>query len=164
MNKLVRPHDTSTGTHTAIARQLLADANDRLLEPLGALFAAEITEPLRRQLRGDSEMWAAQVTGPDERLAAVTTRRIIAAIYSDGGTFAPPRGWWQSPFGSLVARRFGHPTADVVSLSAASAMLGITRQGAHDLLKRGKLRRAGDDGGILVSSVQDRLNAAVSPR
>ncbi|MEV4314199.1 hypothetical protein [Actinocrispum sp. NPDC049592] len=164
MNKLVRPHDTATETHTAIARQLLADATARLLDPLGTLFDPAIIEPLRRQLRGDSEMWAAQVTGPDERLAGVTARRIIAAIYSDGGIFAPPRGWWQSPFGALVARRFGHPTADVVSLSVASAMLGITRQGAHDLLKRGKLRRDGEDGGILVSSVQDRLSVPVSPR
>jgi DNA-binding GntR family transcriptional regulator len=35
-------------------------------------------------------------------------------------------------------------------------MLGITRQGVHDLVNRGKLQRD-PGGGVLVSSIRDRL-------
>ncbi|HET6709500.1 hypothetical protein [Amycolatopsis sp.] len=154
---------TSTATYTAIARQLLRDIEAKLLGPLELLMTGDapgqhIAE-LRRQLRADTEMWAAQVTGADSRLAKETISRIISAVYLDGTEFTQPASWWQTPFGSLVARRFGHPTSPVVSLSVASAMLGITRQGAHDLVKRGKLRRHLDEAGVLVSSIQDRLES-----
>jgi hypothetical protein len=160
VDKLARPrpwqaeHGNSTATHTAIARQLLSDVEARLLGPLELLVGPT---GLRLQLQADTEMWAAQVTGPDEELAATTARRIISAIYQNGNEFTPPASWWQTPFGALVAQRLGHPTATVVSLSVASAMLGITRQGAHDLVKRGKLARDPASTGITVSSVQDRL-------
>ena len=160
MGKL-REQDASTATHTAIARQLrqdvertLVDPLDRLLDPTGRTRA---TAALRKQLAGDSEMWAAQVTGRNAELARETAMRVISAVYQPGDTFAPPDAWWQTPFGAFVARRFGHPSATVVSLSTASAMLGITRQGAHDLVKRGKLERDPDGTGVLVSSVQHRL-------
>jgi hypothetical protein len=152
--------DTSTALHTAIARQLRHDIASRLIDPLDALLGPGTTAALRRQVEADVEMWAAQAIGPDERLAAATTSRLISALYQDGDRFDPPAGWWRTPFGTLVARRFGHPGAEVVPLTTASAMLGITRQGAHDLVKRGKLHRDPGGSGILVSSVRDRLNPA----
>jgi hypothetical protein len=43
-------------------------------------------------------------------------------------------------------------------------MLGITRQGVHDLLNRGKLTRHAD-GGVTVASIRARLTvrSAVNP-
>jgi hypothetical protein len=56
----------------------------------------------------------------------------------------------------VVARRVGHPTTEGLSYAAAGAMLGITRQGVQDLVRRGKLARH-TDGGVLATSVRDRL-------
>jgi hypothetical protein len=155
-------HGTSTATHTAIARQLLHDIEEKILHRLEQLLSGDELRPavegLRQQLQADTEMWAAQVTGPDSRLAEATISRIVSALYLDGTEFAQPASWWRTPFGSVVARRLGHPTSPVVSLSVASAMLGITRQGAHDLVKRGKLQRDTDEVGVLVSSIKDRLD------
>ncbi|ASR39396.1 hypothetical protein BAY61_17675 [Prauserella marina] len=155
---------TSTATHTAIARQLTEDAATALLDPLDTLLgregpSAEVTA-LRNRLSADAEMWAAQVTGADERLAEDTMSRIVSALYLHGTDFDPPAAWWASPFGRLVARRFGHPTATAVPLTVAAAMLGITRQGVHDLVNRGKLHREPGGHGVLVSSVRQRLNPA----
>lgn len=152
----------STAVHVAIVRQLVCDAGARLLDPLDRLLSPDgddppVSEVLRGRLEIAAEVWAAQVLGPDERLAAETARRLAAEIYQSGDVFAPPYEWWRTPFGALVARRFGHPAAEAVSLAVASAMLGITRQGVHDLVKRGKLRRDEATGGVLVSSVRDRL-------
>ncbi|MFG1868438.1 hypothetical protein [Micromonospora arborensis] len=153
--------EVSTAVHVAIVRQLVCDVGARLLDPLDRLLGADsdppVSEVLRSQLEIAAEVWAAQVLGPDERLAAETARRLAVEIYQSGDVFAPPFEWWRTPFGALVARRFGHPAAEAVSLTVASAMLGITRQGVHDLVKRGKLRRDEASGGVLVSSVRDRL-------
>jgi hypothetical protein len=155
-------HGTSTAAYTAIARQLLRDIEVKLLDPLELLVTGDTPDEtitqLRLHLQADTEMWAAQVTGTDSRLARETISRIISSIYMDGTEFTQPASWWQTPFGSVVARRLGHPTSHVVSLSVASAMLGITRQGAYDLVKRGKLQRDIDEAGVLVSSIQDRLD------
>ncbi|ASW56490.1 hypothetical protein CIK06_23510 [Plantactinospora sp. KBS50] len=151
-----------TAVHVAIVRQLACDVGARLLDPLDRLLGTDrhdmpVSSVLRRRLEIAAEVWAAQVLGPDERLAAETVRRLVAEIYQSGDVFAPPFEWWRTPFGALVARRFGHPAAEAVSLTVASAMLGITRQGVHDLVRRGKLRRDKASGGVLVSSVRDRL-------
>ncbi|MEU3274923.1 hypothetical protein ABZ639_29095 [Saccharomonospora sp. NPDC006951] len=159
-----REHQTSTATHTAIARQLADDTTERLLGPLDVLLGGEPPSPevaaLRSRLAADAEMWAAQVLGEDERLAEDTASRIVSALYRRGTDFEPPASWWATPFGKLVARRFGHPSATVVPATVAAAMLGITRQGVHDLVSRGKLRREPGGHGVLVSSVRERLNPA----
>ncbi|MFC7110608.1 hypothetical protein ACFQQB_65625 [Nonomuraea rubra] len=61
------------------------------------------------------------------------------------------------PLGRAVARGAGHPSATAVSYSTAGAMLGITRQGVHDLVKRGKLDKH-PEGGVTTSSIHTRLN------
>lgn len=60
-----------------------------------------------------------------------------------------------------AARRAGHPSAAAVPVSVAAAMLGITRQGVHDLIRRRKLDRD-EDGVVTTASVQARLSR--SPR
>ncbi|GAB7039184.1 hypothetical protein JCM9533A_30340 [Catenuloplanes niger JCM 9533] len=159
--------NATTAAHVAIVRQLTRDAAARLFDPLDRLLGPDGAGPpasasLRGRLEIAAEVWAAQVLGPDERLAAETAFRLVAEIYRTDDVFAPPHDWWRTPFGALVVRRFGHPAAEAVSLAVASAMLGITRQGVHDLVKRGKLRRAESGGGVLVSSVRERL-AHLSP-
>jgi hypothetical protein len=57
-----------------------------------------------------------------------------------------------------VLWRVGHPGADAVSYATAGAMLGITRQGVHDLVQRGKLLRH-PDGGVVPASVRARFIA-----
>ncbi|MGW1678342.1 hypothetical protein [Saccharopolyspora sp. NPDC002376] len=44
-----------------------------------------------------------------------------------------------------------------VSFSTAGAILGITRQGVHDLVSRGKLDRH-PDGGVRTTSIRARLD------
>ncbi|QSB17509.1 hypothetical protein JQS43_22545 [Natronosporangium hydrolyticum] len=56
----------------------------------------------------------------------------------------------------MVAHRVGHPAAASVSYPVAGAMLGITRQGVHDLLNRGRLARH-PDGGVATTSIRTRL-------
>ena len=46
--------------------------------------------------------------------------------------------------------------AESVSYATAGAMLGITRQGVHDLVRRGRLPRH-PDGGVPSAAVRDRL-------
>lgn len=56
-----------------------------------------------------------------------------------------------------AARRAGHPSAAAVPVSVTAAMLGITRQGVHDLIRRRKLDRD-EDGVVTTASVQARLS------
>lgn len=95
--------------------------------------------------------------GDDEQAAAHTAIRIVAALYPGDAPFDPPPPWWRTPLGQVVIRRVGHPSVQAVSYSVAGAMLGVTRQGVHDLATRGKLARH-RDGGVTVDSVRARLN------
>lgn len=129
----------------------------RLLDPLEILLPNADVERLREQVRQDAEMWAAQLLGPDDTLARHVAARMIAVLYPGDRPFDPPEAWWATPLGRVTARRAGHPTRDHVSYSVAGAMLGITRQGVHDLVNRDKLRRH-PDGGVTVASVRARLD------
>src|ERR1019366_4052638 len=59
--------------------------------------------------------------------------------------------------GRAAARRAGHPAAVAVPVPVAAAMLGITRQGVHDLIRRRKLDRD-PDGPVTTASIQGRLS------
>jgi hypothetical protein len=93
----------------------------------------------------------------DERVAVAAIARVVATLYPGDAPFDPPAEWWRTPLGQVVVRRMGHPFATTVSYSVAGAMLGITRQGVHDLVSRGKLERH-PDGGVTPGSVRARLN------
>jgi len=156
--------DASTDAHVALVGQLVELAERRLLDPLEILTGDDaVVRPLRERVRGDAEMWAAQLLGPDDRLARHAGARMISAFYPGDGPFEMPAQWWASPLGRAIARRLGHPGRDVLSYPEAAAMLGITRQGVHDLVRRGKLDRHAD-GGVLTASVQARLRSRTEDR
>ena len=146
----------------ALAHDLGRVIESRLLDPLDILFGTG--ELLRKRVREETYAWAAMLLGGDDKAAAYTAGRLITALFPGDGPFDPPAEWWATPFGRAVALRVGHPTARAVPVSVAAAMLGITRQGVHDLLNRGKLSRHAD-GGVTVASIRARLTArsAVNP-
>ncbi|WP_312888884.1 hypothetical protein [Nonomuraea rhodomycinica] len=144
--------------HVALARELAALVERRVVDPLEILFGdGDPVGPVRERLRIEAEVWAAQLLGPDGRTAVGAAARLIAALYPGDGPFDPPDAWWGTAFGRAVARRAGHPGREAVPFSTAGAMLGITRQGVHDLVKRAKLDRH-PDGGVTTRSIQERLN------
>src|SRR5260370_29031762 len=146
----------------ALAHDLARVIESRLLDPLELRFGRG--ERLRKGVREETYAWGAMLLEGDDKAAAYPAGRLIAALFPGDGPFDPPAEWWATPFGRAVALRVGHPTARAVPVSAAAAMLGITRQGVHDLLNRGKLSRHADGGGT-VAAVRARLTprAAVNP-
>ncbi|MDR7380735.1 hypothetical protein [Promicromonospora iranensis] len=158
----------STEEHIALAGELLGLVERRIIDPLEILFgpdgsdggepqAYDVVGPVRERARIEAEVWAAQLLGRDERLAGRTAARLVASLFPADGPFDPPDEWWGTAFGRVVAQRVGHPGRTAVSFAVAGAMLGITRQGVHDLVKRAKLARH-PDGGVTTASVQARLN------
>ncbi|GAA4610355.1 hypothetical protein GCM10023195_42430 [Actinoallomurus liliacearum] len=138
--------------------QLVRVIEVRLLDPLEILLDGdEAVGALRRSVRDRAEDWADRMLDGDERTATHTIARMMATLYPGDEPFDPPADWWRTPLGQVVVRRVGHPYARAVSYSVAGAMLGITRQGVHDLVTRGKLERH-PDGGVTPESVRDRLN------
>ncbi|TDD57224.1 hypothetical protein E1286_00425 [Nonomuraea terrae] len=150
----------STAEHVELARELRRLVEVRIVDPLEILLDPADGEggvgDVRERLRVQAEVWAAQLLGPDERQAGMTSARLIAALFPGDGPFDPPDEWWRTPFGRAVARRAGHPGAEAVGFSTAAAMLGITRQGVHDLVKRAKLDRH-PSGGVTTASIRARL-------
>lgn len=146
----------ATSRHVALAEDLAGLVTARLLDPLEILLGdGSAVEALRGRVRIDAETWAAQLLGRDQRWAAATAARLLAALYPGDEPFDPPPQWWATPFGQAVLHRIGHPWRERVSYAGAGAMLGITRQGVHDLLTRGKLRPH-PDGGVTTASVRER--------
>lgn len=144
----------------ALAEQLLRLVDVRLLDPLEILLEDDqIPGGLRTVLRRRAAGWAESIQRGDDATAVRTIARIIATLYPDEHAFTPPADWWRTPLGQAVVRRVGHPYAEAVSYATAGAMLGISRQGVHDLVRRGRLPRH-PDGGVPVSAVRDRLRTA----
>lgn len=156
------PPDPSS-EETALRADLVQLVTRRLLDPLSILLESDAAiEPVRQQAHAAAAAWAARLLGGDERLAVHTAARLVAALYPGDAPFDPPEAWWRTPLGRVVARRVGHPGAERVSFSVAGAMLGITRQGVHDLVTRNKLQRH-PDGGVTTASVRDRLRRQAQP-
>lgn len=128
----------------------------RLLDPLEILLDGdEAVGSARTVVSRRAEAWASVMLGPDEQAAVRMIARVISSLYPQDGPFEPPAEWWRTPLGQVVLRRAGHPSAQAVSYSVAGAMLGITRQGVHDLVTRHKLERH-PEGGVTVESVRAR--------
>jgi hypothetical protein len=151
----------TTSEHVELRDDLIRLVTSRLVDPLEILLDAGFAY-LRDRVRQDAEMWAAQLLGADDGLARHLAVRVIAALYPGDAVFDPPETWWATPLGRVVARRIGHPSREQVSYAVAGAMLGITRQGVHDLVNRDKLRRH-PDGGVSVASVRTRLEQRREP-
>jgi hypothetical protein len=140
-----------------LIEQLVRLIDIRLLDPLEVLLDGdEAVDAVRALVRARATGWAGSMLGPDDRAAVGTLMRVVSTLYPGDGPFQPPLDWWRSPLGRVLARRVGHPTAGSVPYSVAGAMLGITRQGVHDLVSRGKLERH-PEGGVTPASVRARL-------
>lgn len=144
-------------SHEELTGHLIRLIDIRLLDPLEILVGGhDAIDPLRAVVREQARSWASTIVGGDDRAAVGVISRAISTLYPGDGPFDPPVDWWRSPLGQAVARRVGHPTAESVPYSVAGAMLGITRQGVHDLVSRDKLARH-PEGGVCSASVRDRL-------
>jgi hypothetical protein len=144
-------------SENALVEQIVRLLDIRLLDPLEILLEGDDTvAALRGLTRLRARQWAAQMLDGDDVVAVRTAIRLIATLYPDDRAFDPPVDWWRTPLGAVVARRVGHPAAPSVSYATAGAMLGITRQGVHDLVRRGRLPRH-PDGGVPSAAVRDRL-------
>jgi hypothetical protein len=145
------------GSHAELAEQLIRLIEIRLLDPIDILVEGHhAIDPLRAVVRERARSWASILLDGDDRAALDVVMRVISTLYPGDGPFDPPPDWWRGPLGQAVARRVGHPTAESVSYPVAGAMLGITRQGVHDLVNRGKLARH-PEGGVRSDAVRDRL-------
>jgi hypothetical protein len=146
-------------SRTALIEQIVRLLDIRLLDPLEVLLEGDdAVEALRRLVRRRAGQWATQMLDGDDTTAVRAAVRLIATLYPGDGPFDPPVEWWRTPLGGVVARRVGHPSAESVSYATAGAMLGITRQGVHDLVRRGRLPRH-PDGGVPSAAVRDRLQS-----
>src|SRR5690349_3978861 len=141
----------------ALVEQILRLLDTRLRDPLEVLLEGDdAVDALRRLVRLRAVQWADQLHHGDDTAAARAAIRLIATLYPDDRAFDPPVDWWRTPLGGVVARRVGHPAAESISYATAGAMLGITRQGVHDLVRRGRLPRH-PDGGVPSAAVRERL-------
>ncbi|MFT7841142.1 hypothetical protein Q5530_33825 [Saccharothrix sp. BKS2] len=139
-----------------LAEQIATIIRIRLLDPLEILF--DDVGDLPDRVGALAERTAETLLGDDEAAARHAIARLVGALYPGDAPFAPPADWWRTPLGQVVARRMGHPAVRAVSYSVAGAMLGVTKQGVHDLVRRGKLARDPEGGGVTVDSVRARLN------
>ncbi|GAA4211833.1 hypothetical protein [Actinocatenispora rupis] len=137
--------------------QLVRLVDARLLDPLEILLDDTAVRVARRAAHRGADDWAGTLLGADPAAATMTAARLVAALYPGDTAFDPPLDWWATPLGRVVAHRVGHPGATAVSYAVAGAMLGVTRQGVHDLVTRHKLDRH-PDGGVRTDSVRDRLH------
>jgi hypothetical protein len=145
-----------------LTSQLVSLVENRLLDPLEILLESDSDlVGIRSRVVEQAGAWARQLIGEDETLCQRTVIRLVITLFPGDGPFDPPTDWWRTPLGRVMARRVGHPGAEAVPYSVAGAMLGITRQGVHDLVARGKLRRH-ENGGVAASSVRDRINQRVA--
>ncbi|NRQ40348.1 hypothetical protein HII36_52285 [Nonomuraea sp. NN258] len=153
----------------ALAEDLRRIVGARLLDPLDILFGDDGDDGdggadtrLRDRLAARAGQWADVLLGDDDRAAAFLAIRLVSALYPGDGPFDPPAAWWGTPLGRAVARRAGHPAAAAVPVTVAAAMLGITRQGVHDLVRRHKLDRDAA-GAIITDSIRARLVTRSAP-
>jgi hypothetical protein len=142
---------------TELVEQIVRLLDIRLLDPLEILLDGDdAVDAMRRLVRIRAGRWADEMLTGDDVAAVGVAARLISALYPADRAFDPPPEWWRTPVGRVVARRVGHPAAESVSYATAGAMLGISRQGVHDLVRRGRLPRH-PDGGVPSSAIRDRL-------
>jgi hypothetical protein len=144
-------------TRTQLRDQIVEVIGVRLLDPLEILLEGDpALDPLRTSVAARARELAHRILTADDHTALTSIARLVGALYPGDEPFDPPVDWWRTPMGQVVVWRVGHPTADHVSYPVAGAMLGISRQGVHDLVSRGKLTRH-PDGGVVPASIRARL-------
>jgi hypothetical protein len=146
-----------TGHHDLV-EQIARLLDVRLLDPLEVLLEGDdAVLALRELVRVRAGRWADALHDGDDVTAIRTGARLIATLYPGDRAFDTPADWWRTPLGQVIARRVGHPSLEAVSYATAGAMLGISRQGVHDLVRRGRLPRH-PEGGVPSSAIRDRLH------
>lgn len=142
-----------------LEKQLTELVTVQMLDPI-ELWLDDQTHltQLRERSLAHAESWARRLLSSSQTEAVHAIVQIIAMFYPDDVAFTPRLSWWGTPVGRITAIRFGHPGATAVSYTTAGAMLGISRQGVHDLVKRGKLSLH-PDGGVSTTAIRDRLSA-----
>lgn len=148
--------------HAALVTHLSALVTALLVDPLEILLELDQSR-LRQQVGAQAEVWADRLLGPDDQLAARTAAQLVSSLYPGDRPFSPTVEWWRTPLGQVVASLIGHPTAEALSYAEAGAMLGITRQGVHDLVSRGKLEPH-PAGGVTNASVRARVKSRAALR
>jgi hypothetical protein len=152
------------GMEDPLVEQIARLLDVRLLDPLDVLLEGDdVVEAVRRLVRLRARGWAGTLRSGTDTAAVMMAGRLIAMLYPGDRVFDPPADWWATPLGQVVAHRAGHPWAESVSYATAGAMLGITRQGVHDLVRRGRLPRH-PDGGVPSSAIRDRLRSRPDPK
>jgi hypothetical protein len=142
-----------------LVEQILRLLDVRLLDPLELLLEGDdVVDAMRQVLRVRAGRWADQMLTGDDETAVGIAARLVSSLYPGDRAFDPPPEWWRTPIGRVVAHRVGHPAAESVSYATAGAMLGISRQGVHDLVRRGRLPRH-PDGGVPSRAIRDRLRS-----
>ena len=145
-----------------LVEQIVRLLDIRLLDPLELLLDGDdVVDAVRALVRVRAGRWADEMLHGGDTDAVGRAARLVSALYPGDRAFDPPAEWWRTPLGRTTARRVGHPAARSVSYATAGAMLGISRQGVHDLVRRGRLPRH-PDGGVPSSAIRDRLRAAAS--
>jgi hypothetical protein len=145
-----------------LTSQLVVLVENRLLDPLEILLeSATELAAARSRIPEQAKAWARQLLGDDESQAQRIVIRLVISLFPGDGPFESPPGWWRTPLGRVMVWRVGHPGTEAVPYSVAGDMLGITRQGVHDLVVRGKLQRH-ESGGVATSSVRDRISERVA--
>lgn len=153
----------SVSGHDDLVEQIVRLLDIRLLDPLELLLDGDdVVAALRSLVRIRAGRWAGEMLDGDDAAAVGRAAQLISTLYPGDRAFDPPADWWRTPLGQTMARRVGHPAAVSVSYATAGAMLGISRQGVHDLVRRGRLPRH-PDGGVPSAAVRDRLRASPSP-
>jgi hypothetical protein len=146
-------------TRAELADQLIRLIDTRLVDPLDVLLDGhDAVRSARMVIDGRAGIWAHRLLQGTDAEAVGLIGRFIAALYPGDRGFDPPAEWWRTPLGRVVVWRAGYPDAEAVSYATAGAMLGISRQGVHDLVQRGKLLRH-PDGGVVPASVRARFIA-----
>jgi hypothetical protein len=146
-----------------LVEQIVRLLDIRLLDPLELLLDGDdVVGALRTLVRVRAGRWADEMLDADDTEAVGRAARLLSTLYPGDRAFDPPAEWWRTPIGRTMARRVGHPAAESVSYATAGAMLGISRQGVHDLVRRGRLPRH-PDGGVPSAAIRDRLRAGPSP-
>lgn len=145
-----------------LEHQLTALLTVTILDPLETWLDNDqsVHEPQREALSQVST-WRETLLGANNDDAVHAIVQLIAIFYPSDQAFTPPLNWWATPLGRVTAYRFGHPGATAVSYATAGAMLGISRQGVHDLVKRRKLTLH-PEGGVSTSAIQQRLTQVVA--
>lgn len=134
----------------------LADEVGRAAGALGAIVGPDLLIALKAAVATRVPLWAAQLTGDDEHLAAATVDDLMGVLWPHGMPEDHEPGWWRTPLGQAVARSIGHQAAEAVSYGVAAAMLGAPRATVASWVRRGELDRH-PDGGVLRSSLMARL-------